>query len=237
MAKKTIDLAALQKAVNELESQNGPYKTQDALFAAIATTKWATKAKVAKSAIYLAVRASLDGPTPITMKTKPARVRKGGMSERMTDTPSPALLLRVEPEEETSPVKLSFAPAPRKAGESIEEENGRLRKEVEHLRLKFSVYYREDNEIFDVNPHSVVKCPGNGRATKNKTCPEADAPYSEMIDGMVAAQKVVAEYRTYAESHALNPDDKRRVKEATDVLQAFFSATAISKVELTKRIA
>jgi hypothetical protein len=218
-------MVKLQRAINHLESTR-TFKNHNELFEAVAATKWGVAEGFTSSFIYRKIQESLDTDTPIRMKTKAGRIRKGGMSE-LTSLPRPG--------EETGPKNWSYASEPR-PGETENQELIRLRDEIEALRLKFSVYYRDgDRQIFKTNPYSVVRCAANAHPTKVKTCPEADPHYEAMLDGLVAAQKLMATYTDYAENQALNPDDRRRVKEATDVLNAFFKATRISRVELTKR--
>lgn len=225
---RQIDLAKLQKAIDYLENKT-VFKNHNELFEALAATKWCQTEGYSASFIYHKVKESLDTTTPIKMKTKAGRIRKGGMSEK-TAPPKPTA-----EEAEADARFRSFAPK-KIEGESEESENARLRREIETMKLKFSVYYRDDDrKIFEANPYSMVKCAGNGHPTELGTCAEAEPHYKTMIDGMVAAQKLIEEYSLYAANYALNPDDQRRIKEATAVLNSFFKATAISKLELTKR--
>jgi hypothetical protein len=217
-------MAKLQRAIDHLEKSR-TFKNHNELFEAIAATKWGQTEGYTASFIYRKIQESLDTDTPIRMKTRAGRIRKGGMSE-LTSLPN------VDP---NAPKNWSYAPTPQD-GETENEELIRLRDEVESLKLKFSVYYRDDSrQIFKTNPYSVVRCAANAHPTKVKTCQEADPYYNAMLEGLLAAQKLIATYTDYADNQALNPDDRRRVKEATDVLNAFFKATRISRVELTNR--
>jgi hypothetical protein len=218
-------MAKLQRAIDHLESHQ-TFENHNKLFEAVVATKWGQAEGFTTSFVYRKVQESFSTENPIRMKTKAGRIRKGGMSE-LTSLP--------KTEEAEPPKNWSYAPQ-RRENETENQELIRLRDENESLKLKFSVYYRDDTrEIFKINPYSVVKCPANGHPTKVKTCPDADPYYSAMLDGLLAAQNLIGVYTDYAANQALNPDDQRRVKEATDVLNAFFKATRISQVELTKK--
>lgn len=219
---KPVDMEKMQQGIDALESRQ-TFPNLNALFKALAGTKWATKNGYSVGFIYRKITESLQSNTPIRMKTKPGRIRKGGMSEMAATT------------QKAEPKKRAFEALPR-PGESPNEELQRLRIENEDLKLRFSVYHRDDvNEIFQANPHTVVKCAANGNATANKVLETATPYYESMLDGLVAAQKLIEEYRNYTPDHALNPDDKRRVAEATTILNAFFKTTRLSKLELNKR--